>query len=68
MVQKLVADTWPEDEKLAEIAFRFGIFQRLDYLLHIPTEQMTKDNGILPECGKIHAENLAQSHEKSLSH
>ena len=44
MVQKLVADTWPEDEELAEIAFRFGIFQRLDYLLHIPTEQMTKDN------------------------
>ena len=44
MVQKLVTDTWPEDEELAEIAFRFGIFQRLDYLLHIPTEQMTKDN------------------------
>ena len=44
MVQKLVADTWPEDEELVEIAFRFGIFQRLDYLLHIPTEQMTKDN------------------------
>ena len=44
MVQKLVADTWPEDEKLAKIAFRFSIFQRLDYLLHIPTEQMTKDN------------------------
>ena len=44
MVQKLVADTWPEDEELAEIAFRFGVFQRLDYLLHIPTEQMMKDN------------------------
>ena len=44
LFEKLVADTWPEDEELAEIAFRFGIFQRLDYLLHIPTEQMTKDN------------------------
>lgn len=44
MVQKLVADTWSEDKELAEIAFRFGIFQRLDYLLHIPVEQMTKNN------------------------
>ena len=30
--------------KLKDIAFRFGIFQRLEYLLHIPVSQMTQDN------------------------
>ncbi len=44
MVQGLVKAAWSEDKELADIAFRFGIFQRLDYLLHIPTEQMTRDN------------------------
>ncbi len=29
---------------LRKIAFRFGIFQRLDYMLHIPIFQMTGDN------------------------
>lgn len=29
---------------LIPIAFRFGCFQRLDYLLHIPISQMTGDN------------------------
>ena len=29
---------------LAETAFRFGIFQRLDYMLHIPIPMMTKEN------------------------
>ena len=29
---------------LSETAFRFGVFQRLDYLLHIPIGQMTRDN------------------------
>lgn len=29
---------------LIKIAERFGYFQRLDYLLHIPVEQMHKDN------------------------
>ena len=33
-----------EFEDLKKVAFRFGIFQRLDYLLHIPVSQMTKDN------------------------
>lgn len=31
---------------LEETAFRFGIFQRLEYLLHIPIGQMTRDNGM----------------------
>ena len=29
---------------LKDTAFRFGVFQRLEYLLHIPISQMTKDN------------------------
>lgn len=41
MVLELVEKKYPE---LSEIAFRFGVFQRLDYLLHIPIPQMTRDN------------------------
>ena len=37
MVLALVDKKYPE---LSEIAFRFGIFQRLDYLLHIPVGRM----------------------------
>lgn len=33
-----------EDKELTRIAQRFGIFQRLEYLLHIPVSRMTKDN------------------------
>lgn len=33
-----------KDEELVEIAFRFGVFQRLEYLLHIPISQMRRDN------------------------
>jgi glycosyltransferase involved in cell wall biosynthesis len=29
---------------LMEVALRFGVFQRLEYLLHIPISQMTDDN------------------------
>ncbi len=29
---------------MTDIAFRFGVFQRIDYMLHIPIEQMTGDN------------------------
>ena len=41
MVQKLVWDKFPE---LTEIAMRFGLFQRLEYLLHIPIVKMKRDN------------------------
>lgn len=40
MVAQIVEERCPE---LRDVAFRFGIFQRLDYLLHIPIEQMTED-------------------------
>lgn len=41
MVTELVKREYP---KLEETAFRFGVFQRLEYLLHIPISQMRSDN------------------------
>lgn len=41
LVEKLAEEKVPE---LKEIAFRFGMFQRLEYLLHIPVSRMNKEN------------------------
>lgn len=41
MVYDIVKAHFPDLEKIAE---RFGFFQRLDYLLHIPIAQMEKKN------------------------
>lgn len=41
MVAEIVKRDYPQ---LADTAFRFGIFQRLEYMLHIPISQMTGDN------------------------
>lgn len=40
-VQKLVDQKYP---KLHSYAVRFNLYQRLDYLLHIPISRMTSDN------------------------
>ena len=40
-VSRQVDQYFPE---LRDVAFRFGIFQRLEYLLHVPIPNMTKDN------------------------
>lgn len=42
LVAELVDRQYPQ---LRQVAFRFGVFQRLEYLLHIPISQMTGDNG-----------------------
>ena len=42
MITDLVEEKYP---KLLPVAMRFGFFQRLDYLLHIPVTQMTTENG-----------------------
>lgn len=42
MVRGIVEKSFPQ---LTKIAVRFGLYQRLEYLLHIPIGQMTKDNG-----------------------
>ena len=39
--QKLTEEHFPQYKKEAA---RFGLFQRLDYLLHIPVEQMNRNN------------------------
>lgn len=41
LVAMLVKEEYPE---LSEVVFRFGIFQRLEYLLHIPIAQMQAEN------------------------
>ena len=41
LAMEIVRRDYPETE---EIAFRFCVFQRLEYLLHIPIGQMTKEN------------------------
>lgn len=46
MVAEVVKEMAAGDRELHETAFRFGVFQRLEYLLHIPISQMTKDNGM----------------------
>lgn len=40
-VAEHVEKYYPE---LRDVALRFGIFQRLEYLLHVPIPQMTKEN------------------------
>lgn len=44
MAADMVQNMASEDRELKETAFRFGIFQRLEYLLHIPISQMNRDN------------------------
>lgn len=41
VVFALVKEQYPE---LEPVAFRFGVFQRIEYLLHIPIGQMDQDN------------------------
>ena len=47
LVEQIVAERMPE---LKSMARRFGPFQRLDYLLHIPISCMRKDYEGYPEC------------------
>lgn len=42
LVLSLVEEKYP---RLRPVAVRFGLYQRLDYLLHIPIGQMRRDNG-----------------------
>lgn len=41
LVTEIVDCRYPQ---LRDVAFRFGVFQRLEYLLHIPISRMTADN------------------------
>ena len=44
--QKLAKERFPQYEREAA---RFGLYQRLDFLLHIPVEQMTRANAFYRE-------------------
>lgn len=55
---EIVREKYPGLEKTA---FRFGIFQRLEYLLHIPISQMTADNRMYREVVRYLRKNWAKS-------
>lgn len=42
VAQQIVDEHYPH---LKEVCIRFGLFQRLDYMLHIPVGQMKQENG-----------------------
>lgn len=58
MVSELVKNFYPD---LVEIAFRFGVFQRLEYLLHIPVSQMKKENEPYRKIVKYMRQNLGRA-------
>lgn len=58
MAAEIVKKDYPE---LEAAAFRFGIFQRLEYLLHIPISQMTEDNIIYRKIVKFLRKNWISS-------
>lgn len=41
LAEHFVAEKFPQ---LKDIAFRFGMYQRLEYLLHVPVSRMNKEN------------------------
>ncbi len=45
---------------MEQIAFRFGVFQRIDYMLHIPIEQMENDNGFYTRVKSYLRRNLGE--------
>jgi hypothetical protein len=49
----IVKEEYPEDDELNKIAFRFNVFQRIEYLLHIPVAMMEKDSPIYDDYKKI---------------
>lgn len=57
-VMELVKGEYPGLEK---VAFRFGIYQRLEYLLHIPVGQMRGDNGMYCEIVRYMRRNWIRS-------
>lgn len=49
------------DKELRDIAFRFGMFQRLDYLLHVPIPRMNRENTFYPEVVKYLRKSLGKA-------
>lgn len=62
MVYEIVQERYPQ---LGEEAVRFGLFQRLEYLLHIPIDQMKKDNAEYHACVsylRMHLADIISNH------
>lgn len=62
-VSGIVEENYPE---LRETAFRFGMFQRLDYMLHIPISMMTKDNEFYMQVAKYIHDNWGRTIKNTL--
>lgn len=60
---ELVKERWPE---LVETALRFGVFQRLEYLLHIPIPMMTGENRQYQEIVSFLRKHWGESMKNSL--
>ena len=56
-MQQQVEKGFPE---LREVAFRFAVFQRLEYLLHIPIPQMRRDNAFYVQVVKYLRKNWSR--------
>ncbi len=63
MAQEIVARDYPD---LSRVALRFGVFQRLEYLLHIPISQMHKGNAQYSAVVKWMRKNWLRSMKNSL--
>lgn len=59
----IVAEKYP---RLEAAAFRFGIFQRLEYMLHIPIGQMNKENETYGDIVKYLRKNWLKSMKNPL--
>ena len=59
----IVKEHFPE---LSEVAFRFGIFQRLDYMLHVPISMMTKENAFYVQVVKYLRRNWGRAMKNKL--
>lgn len=58
MAERIAADKFPA---LKKEAVRFGLYQRLDYMLHIPVEMMTEDNEFYKKVKRYLRKHLADS-------
>lgn len=58
MAEVVVREEFPE---LGTIAFRFGMYQRIEYLLHIPVSLMKKENGEYREICKYVQKNCLRA-------
>lgn len=67
MILGLVENRYPGDTELQKIAFRFNVFQRIDYLLHIPLEMMVRDESEVSAQYRAIVKWMRQNYWKSMS-